>query len=58
MRTLWIVITCLFLAVLVYVSGMFEEEDFTEAHDLYWGDGVYLNPIQHERELHGQTNSR
>ena len=51
MRVAWIVITCFFLAVLVYVSGFFEEEDFTEAHDLYWGDGVYLNPIEHERRV-------
>ena len=51
MRTAWIVITCFFLAVLVYVSGFFEKEEFHEAHPLYWGDGVYLNPIEHERRI-------
>ena len=39
------------LVSLSWIAGCFEREDFTEAHDLYWGDGVYLNPIEHERRI-------
>lgn len=39
------------MAFLAWVSGYLEHEDWTEAHDLYWGDGVYLNPIEHERRM-------
>ena len=39
------------LLFFAWLFGLFEKEDWTEAHDLYWGDGVYLNPIEHERRM-------
>ena len=62
----WLGAFC-FLVWMAWIAGVFEKEDFTEAHDLYEGNGVWISPeeheqrmdrIQHERKLNGQTNSR
>ena len=39
-------------AILIFFAwlfGLFEQEDWTEASYLYYGDGVYVSPEEHER---------
>lgn len=39
------------LLFLAYISGALETEDWTEAHDLEYANGLKVSPEQHERNV-------